>query len=256
VSQTCYIEEEEAEEAEASYQWFIIIVKPSSPSWELAFKTFKHLARHRIFIVQILGQPPDHVHLFLNGQACNGSFDNTSHACFVHGNEALVVHVGKETHDELAVHSVSDASMARNAVSKILDLERPLKAGGEEATKWCDERCECCEDKDVELHWCYPERMIDVGPCWQVVRLSREDWIRRTLQACPEVRPKVVHWADEVAVSYEHVRHEEPEDHGTNPGAYEAFNGLFGAELDELCPAECDATNVGEDVVGNYQRDG
>ena len=38
----------------------------------------------------------------------------------------LVVHVGKETHDELAVHAISHTTMARNGITKVLDVEGTL----------------------------------------------------------------------------------------------------------------------------------
>jgi hypothetical protein len=34
-----------------------------------------------------------------------------------------------------------------------------------------------------------------------------------------------------------------------------AFDGLLGTQFDQLCAADCDPDDVGEDVVGDYQAD-
>lgn len=63
-----------------------------------------------------------------------------------------------------------------------------------------------------------------------------------------------IYRADEVLVAHEDIGHGESEDNSEDPGADEAFDGLFGRELDELCAAKCDAADVGEDVVGDDER--
>ena len=57
----------------------------------------------------------------------------------VDGDESVVVHVGEETHDELAVHTVGDTAVTGNRVTKILDLESALQTRGEETSKGSDQ---------------------------------------------------------------------------------------------------------------------
>lgn len=66
--------------------------------------------------------------------------------------ERVVIDVSKETHDELAVHAICYAAMARDGVAKVLDLERALETGSEEATEGSDEGGEGGKDEGVELH--------------------------------------------------------------------------------------------------------
>lgn len=63
----------------------------------------------------------------------------------------LIVDKGEEAHYELAVHAVSHATVTRNGITKVLDVECSLKTGSEEPTKRRDERCEGRKDQDVEL---------------------------------------------------------------------------------------------------------
>ena len=64
----------------------------------------------------------------------------------------MVVQVREEAHNELAVHAVRDATVARNGVAEILDLEGALEARCEEAAKGRDERGERGEVEGVEVH--------------------------------------------------------------------------------------------------------
>lgn len=50
----------------------------------------------------------------------------------------LVVDKGEEAHDELAVHAVSHATMSRDGVTKVLNVEGSLKSGSEETAKRSD----------------------------------------------------------------------------------------------------------------------
>lgn len=63
----------------------------------------------------------------------------------------LVVDKGEEAHYELAVHAVSHATVTRNGITKVLDVECSLKTGSEETTEGGDERCESRKDQDMEL---------------------------------------------------------------------------------------------------------
>ena len=215
-----------------------------------------HLRTHDSLVKEVLGQALDDLNLLLDCQACDGILNHASDRGLVLGDEALIIHEGEEAHDELAVHAVGDAAVAGDAVAKVLDLEGSLEAGGEEAAEGGDERGEGGEDHDVELHGRDPEGVGDVGPSGEVIGVGGEDGVGGAFQPGPEVGAEVVDRADEVLVAHEDVGHKEAEDDGADPGADEAFDSLFGGELDQLGAAEGDAADVGEDVVGDDEADG
>lgn len=90
----------------------------------------------------MLAQPFDYLDLLLRAQTGDGLLNHSADAGLVHRDEALVVHEGKEAHDELAIHAVSDAAVAGNRVAKVFDVKGALKAGGEEAAEGSDKRGE------------------------------------------------------------------------------------------------------------------
>lgn len=63
----------------------------------------------------------------------------------VNGNEGVVVHVGEETHDELAVHTVGNTAVTGDGVAEILDLEGALQTRGEETSEGSDQGSESSE---------------------------------------------------------------------------------------------------------------
>jgi len=65
----------------------------------------------------------------------------------------LIVHKGKETHDKLTVHAVSNTTVTWNRVAKILDVESTLEPRSKEASEWRDKGSECRQHQDVELNW-------------------------------------------------------------------------------------------------------
>lgn len=87
-----------------------------------------YLLRDSSLVVQIFAQPLHNLYLFFNGEPDNGCFDNATDGLMVDSDEALVVHVCEKPHDELAVHTVCHASMARNAVAEVFDLERSFES--------------------------------------------------------------------------------------------------------------------------------
>lgn len=97
-------------------------------------------------------QSSHHLHHFLRLQPLDCCLHHISNTGFVDSNKALVVHEGEETHDKLTIHTIGDTAVAGNGFAKIFDFERAFEAGGEEATKGCDEGGEGCENQDVELH--------------------------------------------------------------------------------------------------------
>lgn len=42
--------------------------------------------------------------------------------------------------------------MARDQITKVLDLECTLQSAGEESSEWGNERGKSCHDEDMELH--------------------------------------------------------------------------------------------------------
>ena len=79
-------------------------------------------------VIKMLADPLHQLHLLLGRQTCNGRLDYTSQGYLVHRNEAVVVHIREETHDELAVHTIRNTSMPRDRITEILDLECTLEA--------------------------------------------------------------------------------------------------------------------------------
>ena len=68
---------------------------------------------------------------------------------FIH--ELREVDVHEEADDNVAVESVSEAAVTRNALCEVLDFESSLKTGREETTKRCYDGGEECDDSCVNL---------------------------------------------------------------------------------------------------------
>lgn len=63
-----------------------------------------------------------------------------------------MVYVNEEGHNEFAVNSIGDTTMAWNERVEILDVVGALDRGGEKAAVWRDERREEGKGKSVQLH--------------------------------------------------------------------------------------------------------
>lgn len=207
-------------------------------------------------VVQILAQTTDNLKLFFDSQTVNGGLNDIPNTGLVHGNEAVVVHVGEESHDELAVHTVRNTTVARDRLAKVLDLERALKSGSEESTERRDQGGEGCENQDVELNGLDVERGSSSGPVGNSVWLGHKGRVGRALQSGQNVRTEVIDRADEILVAHEDVGHEVTETNGAEPGAQEPFNRLLGRKLDQLSATESNTADVGEDIVRNHQGRG
>lgn len=85
-------------------------------------------------------------------QPRNGKFQNRANASLVNSNEGVVVHVGEKAHDKLAVHTIRDATVTRDGISKVLDLEATLKARSKEASERGDERRKRSQNQSVQLY--------------------------------------------------------------------------------------------------------
>lgn len=90
-------------------------------------------------VAQIAAHALDELDLLVGAKSGNGQFQHVAHASLVHGDESVVVHVGEETHDELAVHTVGHASVSGDGVTEVLDLKASLESRGEETTERSNE---------------------------------------------------------------------------------------------------------------------
>jgi hypothetical protein len=175
---------------------------------------------------EMLGKKLDKRNLLVRREASDSGFEDRSGRCFVHSDEALVVHESEEAHDELTVHAVSHAAVTRDRVTEVLDVESALEARCEEATERRDERCESRHDKNVELHRRDTDGSRKVGPVRrderQLVNVWDEDRVGVTFQASEDVGSQVVDRADEVLGAHENVGHGESKQDGEDPCTDEA----------------------------------
>lgn len=167
----------------------------------------------------------------------------------------MVVHEREEAHDELAVHPVSDTTVARNGLAKVLDLESALETGSKESTERSDQRSESGEGQDVELNGFHPEGLVQAKD-FKRVRLRREDRVWDTFKTGQSIRAEVVDGTDEVLVTDQQVGHEITKGNGAGPCAEESLNSLLRGELNKLCPSKANTANIGEDIIGDDQRSG
>jgi hypothetical protein len=169
----------------------------------------------------------------------------------------LVVHVGKETHDELAVHTVGHTTMSRNGVTKVLDVEGTLQTRSEEATEGSNQRSKGSKDHDVELNRGDSDCGRQVRPVGRnerhLVSVGEEDGVGFAFKASEDVGTEIVDRADEVLGAHQNVGEAERKDDGKDPGADEAFDSLFRTDLDELSTTESNTTEVCKDIVGDDQ---
>lgn len=98
--------------------------------------------------------------------------------------------------------------------------------------------------------------MVDVCPVWQLVWLRCEDRIWNAFQACPESRAEVVDRAYKVGAPDEVVGDNECKNHGANPSSDKSFDGLLGAEFDQLGAPEGDTAQVCKDIVTDDKSGG
>ena len=115
------------------------------------------------------------------------------------------VNIDKCGHQELAVKPVHDATMARDHVTKILDLECTLETGGKESSKRSNDRSkerheEAVDEEGIEGEGFFHEK--NPAPCgdglWESILLGSEQsgWFTahgHSLQLCA-----VNNWTDEI----------------------------------------------------------
>lgn len=86
----------------------------------------------------MLANALDKLNLLFRGETSDYCFNNTAKRYLVHRNEAVVVHVCEESHDELTVHTISDTAVTWDGITKVLDLECALKSRCKESSERCD----------------------------------------------------------------------------------------------------------------------
>ena len=174
---------------------------------------------------EMLGKKLDKCNLLVRREASDSGFEDRSGRCFVHSDEALVVHESEEAHDELTIHAVSHAAVTRDRVTEVLDVESALEARCEEASERCNQRSEGRHDKDVELHRRDADGGWQVGPVRrderQLVVVRDEDRVRVALEAGEDVGSEIVDRADEVLGAHENVGHGKAEQDSENPSTDE-----------------------------------
>ncbi len=126
---------------------YLVSKKPCAHSREVAYPFVDDT-----LVEQVLADSLDQLYLFFRCQSRNHGFNHTSEGYFVDCDEAVVVHVGEEPHDELAIHAIGDASMPGNGIAKVLELECSLQSRCEETTKRSNERGKGCHDNNVKLY--------------------------------------------------------------------------------------------------------
>lgn len=177
---------------------------------------------------EMFGEELDEFDLLFGCKASDGGFEDRSGRGLVDGDEALVVHEGEESHDELAVHAVSHAAVAGNRITKVLDVESALETRCKEATEGSDERRKGGHHKDVELHRRDADGGRQVRPIrrdeGQLVSVRDEDRVRVTFKTSEDVGSEVVDGADEVLGAHEHIGHGEAKQNGKDPCTDEACN--------------------------------
>jgi hypothetical protein len=143
-------------------------------------------------VVKMFADSLYELHLFFKGKAGDGCFDNSAKGDFVHRNEAVVVHVRKESHNKLAIHAIRNSAMPWNRIAEVLDFEGTFEAGGKEAAEWGNERSERSKYENVNLHWCHVEGLHVWKPDWKVVEVRYEDGVGCTFKTCENIRAKIL----------------------------------------------------------------
>lgn len=204
-------------------------------------------------IVQVFAQATNDLKLFINRKTVNGGLDDVAYTGFIDSNEAVEVHEREKAHDELAVHTVSDATVARNGLAEVLDLEGPLEARRKESTERSNQRSESGESQDVELNWLHPESLVQAKEV-ERVRLCREYGVWNALQTSQNIRAQVIDRAYEVLVADKQVSHEVAEANSANPRANKTLDGLLRGKLNELRSPKADTAYISKNVIGDDQR--
>ena len=120
----------------------------------------------------------------------------------------------------------------------------------------------------MKLHRRNVDRVIPI-PSWYYVWMGEENRVWCALKAgenvCSQIlkitSTSIMAWGygayidgtDKVRVPHEDVGHPYAKKNCKHPCANEAFDGLLGRQLDELCPTKGYPTDVGKDVVCDHE---
>lgn len=161
-------------------------------------------------VLQIPAHPLYQLHLLLQTQPRDGQLHDVTEIDLVLGDESLVIYEGKEAHDELAIHPVGHATVSRDRVAKVLDLEGTLEARSKETAERRDQRGEAGQDDGVELHGLGSEgeagSFREEKQLRQGVRVLEEDGVRVAHKTREDTGTEVVDGADEVFRAHQDVR--------------------------------------------------
>lgn len=152
--------------------------------------------RHGPLVAKVARHALDQLDLLIRSQTVDGRLHDRAKVSLVHGDEGVVVNIGEEAHDELAVHAVSDATVARNRVAKVLNFEGALETGSEETSEGCDQRCKGTEEEGVDLNGHDRNREFRVLREEEILRervgVGEEDGVRVTLEAAVDVGTEIL----------------------------------------------------------------
>lgn len=167
--------------------------------------------------------------------------------------EARNVHVHESGHEELAIESVHNSTVARDHVPKVLDLKRTLEAGREEPAERSNHRTEQRQGERVQHEGVHGDRAVQLG---QGVLLRDEQVVGFAGHADATGALVVADGADEVRELTQEVGEDEPEQNCREATADEALPRLLRTEFDQGRLAEEEAKHVGHHVVADDHGDG
>lgn len=235
----------------------ILAVNDLPPHRQKLVDTVGEICGHDALVGKIVAHALHKLNLLLGGQACNGRLENGADVDLVNGDEAVVVHVGEETHDELAIHAIGNTAVAGDGVTKVLDLKGALQAGGKEATKGGNEGGKGGEIESMDLNRSKGDGEVGLlreeEELGELPSLEEEDWVRITLKPSEDVGTKVIDRADEVLGSHHDVGKKHAKNNRHDPSSNETLDRLLWGKLDQLGATKSNAANVGKNIVGDDQ---
>lgn len=219
-----------------------------------------HLRTPSTLVLEIVCHSFNQLNLIIDRETCDSELHNMAVGHLVLRDEGVEVHVREASHDELTIHTVGHATVSRNRVTKVLDLEGALQSRGKETSKWGDKRGERCNRNGMELDRLGGKAqgaLVAIGKeeeLGYLVCLRKEDRVRVALESGENVGAEIIDRADKVLAAHQNIGEENGEDDGKEPGSDESLDRLFGAQLDKLGAAEGDTTDVSKNIVCDDER--
>jgi len=112
---------------------------------------------------EVSRQIPNKLDLLFDREPADDGLEDGADCHSVFADQTAIIDVGEDTHQELAIHSISHSPVSGDAVTEILDVEGTLKSRSEKTTEWSDKRRKNGHDEDMEVVGCIWERR-DVSP--------------------------------------------------------------------------------------------